>query len=78
MEPTKKISYESLKDKMSETMLKGIIAGSGGSGSGSCQILECAPTCDAAKVITWVHDGSCWDKGMKECGCGFICYPCPF
>ena len=42
MDETKKISYKSLKEKLSDEKLKRIIAGSGGGGDPGCWKCVCA------------------------------------
>jgi len=79
MDKTRKISYQSLKEKLSDEKLKLIIAGSGGFVTGTCAALN--PNVNIcisglSKVEAWYVAG-CEDlEDGTNCHGGFWCCDC--
>ena len=77
MNETKKISYQSLKEKLSDNQLKRIIAGSSG-GGGTCAALtsslECRCNISRKEAIFWA---CCQDRENGEnCSGNWCCDSC--
>ena len=68
MDKTKKISYQSLKEKLSDNQLKRIIAGSGGAGNSTCEVYD---------IPSGEHLGAITCTGVSASACKAHCiYAC--